>query len=218
MKKLFYLIMFTLILINITNAATIHGKVYDPSLDLAKDATIEINTEPKQFYIAKDGSYSFNIPPGSYVIKATSKDSDYIAVQNITIKTDGDFIIDLLLFPSFEAEEEILNATEMDIEEYPKETDYYAYLISAISIILLVATVYIILKKYMTKPKQNLSDELNEIVKVIQKRGRRINQKDLRKELNLSEAKVSLMLAELEELGVIKRFKKGRGNIIVLNK
>ena len=42
-------------------------------------------------------------------------------------------------------------------------------------------------------------------------------QKDLRKQLMLSEAKVSLMISELESLNKLKRIKKGRANIIVLN-
>ena len=43
-------------------------------------------------------------------------------------------------------------------------------------------------------------------------------QKDLRKRLPWSEAKVSMMLSELEEMGIVKRIKKGRAKIVVLRK
>ena len=41
-------------------------------------------------------------------------------------------------------------------------------------------------------------------------------QKDIRKNFPSSEAKISLILTELEEKGIIKKIKRGRGNIIVL--
>lgn len=44
----------------------------------------------------------------------------------------------------------------------------------------------------------------------------RMNQKDLRKFLPWSEAKVSIELDLLEEKGLIKKIKRGRGNIIIL--
>ena len=53
---------------------------------------------------------------------------------------------------------------------------------------------------------------------MIRKEGGRATQKDIRKQIPLSEAKISLMLAELEHKGVVEKIKKGRGNIIILKK
>ena len=36
------------------------------------------------------------------------------------------------------------------------------------------------------------------------------------KEMPYSEAKVSLMVTELEERGLLRKFKRGRGNVLVL--
>jgi uncharacterized membrane protein len=44
----------------------------------------------------------------------------------------------------------------------------------------------------------------------------RITQKDLRMRLNCSEAKASLMITDLEDRGLVKKVKKGRGNVIIL--
>ena len=41
---------------------------------------------------------------------------------------------------------------------------------------------------------------------------------EIRKHFPLSEAKISLMITELEHKGIVNRIKKGRGNVIILNK
>lgn len=65
-------------------------------------------------------------------------------------------------------------------------------------------------------PKGPISPELEEIIEVIRSHGGRMTQKDLRGRIKYSEAKVSLMLFELEKRGIIQKFKKGRGNVILL--
>lgn len=59
-------------------------------------------------------------------------------------------------------------------------------------------------------------DDAKEIVDFIKKEGGRTTQKDIRKVSSLSEAKISLIITELEHKGVIEKIKKGRGNVIVL--
>ena len=54
------------------------------------------------------------------------------------------------------------------------------------------------------------------VMDIIKKHGGRITQKELRKEMPLSEAKVSLLISELEHKNKIEKIKKGRGNIIIL--
>jgi uncharacterized membrane protein len=61
-----------------------------------------------------------------------------------------------------------------------------------------------------------LPSDLSDIVDKIRGAGGRINQLELRQMLPYSEAKVSLMLADLESRGLIRKIKKGRGNIIIL--
>lgn len=63
-------------------------------------------------------------------------------------------------------------------------------------------------------PDASLPDDLKEIMDIIRANGNRITQRELRKKSPYSESKVSLMLSDLEERGLIEKFKKGRGNII----
>ncbi|TFH04049.1 MAG: winged helix-turn-helix transcriptional regulator [Methanosarcina sp.] len=60
----------------------------------------------------------------------------------------------------------------------------------------------------------SLPDDLKEIMNLIRANGNRITQRELRKKSPYSESKVSLMLSDLEERGLVEKFKRGRGNII----
>ncbi|AKB78245.1 hypothetical protein MSHOH_1762 [Methanosarcina horonobensis HB-1 = JCM 15518] len=64
--------------------------------------------------------------------------------------------------------------------------------------------------------KQPVSPDLHEVLDIIRGHKGRITQKDLRSRLSYSEVKVSLMLSELEKRGLIKKFRNGRENIVVL--
>lgn len=61
-----------------------------------------------------------------------------------------------------------------------------------------------------------LPDDLKEIITILERAGGRVTQKDMRKKLKCSEAKVSLMVSDLEARGLIQKIKKGRGNILIL--
>ncbi|MBU0461991.1 MAG: transcriptional regulator, partial [Nanoarchaeota archaeon] len=66
--------------------------------------------------------------------------------------------------------------------------------------------------------KEIESDYEKLIVGMLHKNEGRITQKELRKEIPLSEAKISLLISELEHKSKIEKIKKGRGNIIILKK
>jgi len=65
-------------------------------------------------------------------------------------------------------------------------------------------------------PKGPIPADLQEILDIIRSQGGRMTQKDLRSKLKYSEGKVSLMLFDLEKRGMIQKFKRGRGNVILL--
>jgi len=63
---------------------------------------------------------------------------------------------------------------------------------------------------------QKLPYDLNKLLETIRLNDGRMTQRELRKRMPYGEAKISLMLADLEDRGLIKKIKKGRGNIIVM--
>jgi uncharacterized membrane protein len=206
------------------SAATVSGKIYDLSLDLVSEAVVEINTAPKQVFVAKNGSYSFSVPSGNYVLTAKQIEQELVASENITVAGEGSYNLDLLLFPSFEEEELLLNETELDLGtpfDEPVVWPYYA----AGGVILLVAIAYYFARKrkqsakpaiVKEEPKAAEAELPDKIVAFIRKEGGRTTQKDIRKSFPFSEAKISLAVAELEHKGIVEKIKKGRGNIVIL--
>ena len=206
MKLLNLIILLSIVLSPITLAATIHGKVYDISLNTIKNIIVEIDTKPAQRFVSKAGDYSFEVPKGTYTITAKKTiNSAVLTNETITVsELEGDYVVDLFIVPEF--------------EEKPERPNYLLYII--IGLIILAALV-IIFKRLKKKPKSSEEEKpreenLDKILRILKESEGRINQKELRKHFPLSEAKVSLLIAQLENEGKIEKIKKGRGNILIL--
>ncbi len=223
MKKLLLLVTF-LVLIDSCLAATIHGTVYDEGLDVVKDAIVEVDSTPKQREVAKDGTYSFTLPQGVYTI--TVKSDSQTAEEKVTIDKEGDYVLDLFLFPSFEQEDELAKETgDISIEdEYFKEdTNTKLVIIGFIIFLILAGIIFYFSKKKKPEIKVGIEDvieddETEKYLEFIKKQGGRVTQKDIRKNFPMSEAKISLIITELEHKGKIQKIKKGRSNVIILKK
>jgi uncharacterized membrane protein len=98
MKIYLYLILL-LLSFSVVSAATIYGNVYDISLEKMDKVKVEIDTEPKQSYIVKNGSYAFEVPAGQYILRAAQlKDGEVESsvVEAITVNAEGKFVLDLI--------------------------------------------------------------------------------------------------------------------------
>ena len=100
---------------------------------------------------------------------------------------------------------------------YEDEIDIYFWQI-ALVVFVLAVIFYFLFKKKKKKPKDINEDKADEVLAFIKKQGGRVTQKDIRKQFPVSEAKISLVITELEDKKLVKRIKRGRGNIIILNK
>ena len=218
--RLTILFLIFLLLPELASPATIYCTIYDYSLEKAKDARVEINTEPKQLYISKNGSYAFNVPNCEYAIEAKQYIGSLLkasAAENITIKDNGVYVLDLVLFPAIgegELEEDI------DINDPFEERKLNtAIILASIILIILFFVAYTKSKsKAKANDKKQEDYDLERVIKILKEEGGRTTQKAIRKEIPLSEAKISLMIAELEHKGIVEKIKKGRGNIIILKK
>lgn len=240
---LFALLLITMTISGV-DATTVHGTVYSWS-DFEKPlknviVEIEENSTRVQYKVSTTGEYNFTLSQGNYLIKAKYYRNNILELtgdEKIQIEeADESKEFDLLLFPPTEPEYEYLgdiNLTgEMDIKsEY--NPIYYI-----VTILILVFSALMVLYRVKKKksvwsepikkelsvlPPENvagtahidLPEDLLEVYELILKKGGRTTQKELRKEIKYSEAKVSLMLDDLEERGLIKKIKKGRANIII---
>lgn len=212
-------------LANIASAATVHGTVYNLLLEPQKNTIVEVNSLPQQNFIAKDGEYSFSLLKGNYTISAKYlEDGELIstASENISIVNEGDFVLDLILFDFTEEDFDLLNTPEINIDAEEQQFPWLIVLMAAIAIVLAgIAILFYKKNKPIIKDEhlgeKSIKEELEQVISILKSESGRITQKELHKKLNLSEAKVSLMVAELESLGKVKKIKQGRGNIIILN-
>ncbi len=231
-------------LIGSGQAAAVHGVIYSWS-DFEKplkNAIVEINSIPVQSKVATDGTYSFeDLQPGNYTMRAKyyrNNILEYSAEEVVQIvDIEGNFNIDILLFPPTDSEIEYLgdmNLTgDIDIKnDVPSNT--YLWVAGIMIILSSVLIILWIRKKKTTSsgqviydspvqqpgkipdiPEKEIPEDLQNLYALIIKKGGRVTQKDLRGEMKCSEAKVSLMLDDLEDRGYIKKIKKGRSNIII---
>ncbi|HLD04585.1 MAG TPA: hypothetical protein VJG90_02590 [Candidatus Nanoarchaeia archaeon] len=206
-----------LALLPLSSALTIQGVVYNFELN-PTHAIVEINTTPHQVMVAKNGTYRFNVPPGSYHLHARHAQNSAEAEEEILTQQEGKYTVDLILFPQVDEdlvleENDDLNDLENVLPDASKPTWPYWL----IGLALLLFLLYFIRKPKTSKEIQHLpiSEELHAFLTFIEQQGGRTTQKNIRKQFNYSEAKISLMLDELEAKRMIQRIKKGRGNIIV---
>ncbi|MBW2997311.1 hypothetical protein KY349_03150 [Candidatus Woesearchaeota archaeon] len=249
--RLILAVFMLLVVAGIAHAATLHGKIYDIELNELNNVVVEVDSEPKQRYVSKDGAYSFELNPGDYVVTASYMPDElheYMTAENVLIKEEGDFVYDLFLFPDFDVEveellqeEDVFDVGETVVDENGKISGVTIAII-AIAVIVFLLVIYFIVgrrkkqeekaelkeidkakKQIKQQPKKVVSEEvadtdLQKVIDVIKKEGGRTTQKELRKQIPLSEAKISLMISELEHKKIIQKVKKGRGNVLILKK
>jgi len=223
---------FVLLLASVSLAATVHGIIYEWStLEPLEDSIVYVNSTPAQQLVSRDGNYSFELPMGNYEIVARYYENNSLALEtteSITIGTEGRYLLDLIMFPALDLGEPLFNETWPDLDEqylYSRQDDWSSiiFLSVILAAVILFFAVKIGLKSRVEqrqetqeeRPKR-LSKEARQVLEIIQKE-QRTTQKELRKKLPWSEAKVSLIVADLEERGLIKKIKKGRGNILKID-
>jgi uncharacterized membrane protein len=218
-------------LIDTALAATIHGTVYNLDLEKQENTIVTADSTPLQTLVSKDGAYSFELGTGDYKIEAKYYENEELiskASESVSIKEQGDYIVDLILFPSFAEEEELLSETDLEVVDPLEEANYTNYIIISIIVALAAATgifVYFKYKKLLNKIKKDIEETLQskeaaaesrKVIDFIKEQNGRTTQKEIRAKFPSSEAKISLIISELESKGLVKKIKKGRGNIIVL--
>ena len=148
---------------------------------------------------------------------------------------------DLVLLPSELQDIPSTDEEVPDIEVEKESEDNALFLIAGIAIVAIIAYFAFLktrkkeheVKKEETKAaekeeekdredeeikeeKYELDEDSKKILKILEEREGRMMQRELREILNFSETKMSLIMAELETTGHIKRIKRGRENIVKL--
>ncbi len=205
MRKLIVILVLLALTVKV-EGAVIEGNVYSWELKRVK-AVVEINTVPVQRVVAENGTYSFLVPKGNYTIKAYT--DDLFCEENVSVEDNGTYRIDLILFPKMTYDE---NVTNVDFSVNNGDNTLIV-ISSALIVIALISVGFYIRRKGVD---ESLPDDLKVVLDVLKAKGGRATQKEIREELGWSEAKLSLVLTDLERRGLIEKYKKGRGNVVFL--
>lgn len=221
-----------------TQAASLRGTIYNLNLEQEPNVLVEINTVPVQKMLASEGVYSFQLPPGKYVL--TARKIEIEITEEIIIPADeaeGEFILDLFLIPDTIDEEDLWKEADEELVEEEPGGMRWQYAIALLIVLWALWRYQKVRRRYgplrlfrrkikeeskksLAQHREELAQEpgyLDKALEIIKKHDGRITQKELRKEmLYLSEAKISLILTELEHKSQIEKIKKGRGNVVIL--
>ena len=219
------------------NMATVHGTIYDlwtftplenVVITVYSGSTLSMQT------VSLNGTYSLSLPPDNYTIIARHYRGNiliYDTEENITLHENENLALDLIMFPTFE-ENELPENYEYILPEL-REAEARSTLLALIAVSAIVIAGLVVFYYVKVYPKKRaagekkvegpphvkvvgLPDDLKEVMDVIRSSGGRINQVELRQKLPYSEAKVSLMISDREDRGLVRKIKKGRGNIIIM--
>jgi uncharacterized membrane protein len=224
----------TLMIMQIADAAAIEGTVYDWNLEPVINAKVYANSTPKQAIVAKTGDYSLTLNKGVYEIKAIAPNGDEVA-ETITVADEGNYTLDLIILPSIDNPEDLFNESDIQVEEdiFGEKNNNYLIVIGIIILMAIITVIAIFFSLSFMKKKEKevkeeiitlkreiqqkeVDPELAKLVEAIKSAGGRTTQKEIRKQFPSSEAKISLMITELEKKGIVEKIKKGRGNVLVL--
>ncbi|MBI4052533.1 MAG: hypothetical protein HY394_00670 [Candidatus Diapherotrites archaeon] len=253
-------------------AATVHGEIFSwDALDHVTDAVITVDSVPEQRIVSSDGTYSFDLPAGDFIVRAElvrNNELVLFADENVSINADGNFRLDLIMFPPIGNHESDLLLPELDsgiTNDTFSETDANSpaqgtptvnekgdsgnsateqgqgqdngFFLAAIVVAFLGVLAAGLMAFFRRGKKPAKSAETNavplqekekggsenfdkyalEVLDVLRRSGNRLTQKELREKISsVGEAKISLIVSELEAAGKVKKIKQGRGNIIVL--
>lgn len=243
MVRVLIIILFLLSFISNSRAALVNGTVYEWS-DFEKPLRnviieVEENSTRVQYKISTTGEYEFDLTPGDYTIKAKYYHNnilELIGEDKIRIDSqDENRNFDLLLFPPTDTEYQYIGDINLSNDtNVTGGNNINIYIVYTLIIVLSGCIAFYWLRKKssnsetiinepVTAPSTEVIEtrarelplDLQELYNLILKTGGRTTQKELRKKISYSEAKVSLMLDDLESRGFIKKIKKGRSNIII---
>jgi uncharacterized membrane protein len=230
---LFCMVLLSILLVApLVQGAVLHGAIYDDELEPISRTVVYINSTPQQRHISRYGGYSFSVNPGSYLITANltlNNITRTIATEEVYISRDGDYRIDL-----FAADDINISAGFQGAGE--EDNSMFLWLITIIGTIAVIAIVLVALRlgrrlhklEKREKTVDALLDRVEEkdvqddplirrIMVMLKDNKGKMAQKDIRKVVRFSEAKVSMALSRMEELHLIKKKREGRENYILVD-
>lgn len=197
------------------SAAFVHGDIYGPGLEKLERTVIRVEGRFTYQLVTDKSNYSIFLPDGEYGISATAQAGDGAPLHSYDKISAGaeDQRLDLVLRPSWPAEHIIM-----------------------VSVLAVLGAVFLWSNRLWGRksakdaasagtgkgapplpPKPamvELDDDAKSVLRFLEAAEGRATQKELKEALRFSDSKLSLILTELEHLGRIRKFKRGRANVV----
>jgi len=194
-----------LLLVSSVYPAFVYGDIYSSNLEKINKTLVKVEGEFSYQVVTDKANYSIFLPEGEYRISASS------------FNEQGDLVL--------YTEENIKVGSE------DQKVDLVLSHVSTFDQLIIVALVFLIIIVFIwsnhfwypgkkkpaeaIKPKkQELDADAKRVLKVLESLEGRATQKEVLEATKFSNSKLSLILGELESIGKIRKFKRGRGNII----
>jgi uncharacterized membrane protein len=234
MRQLFVALVLLTAFSAAASAAVVEGTLYDYAFSPVA-GVVEVNSTPVQKVVAANGSYRFEVGPGTYLLSATSRENAS-ASQALVVERAGTYRLDMVLIDELGLGQaanaslgELSGGGLPDLGEGVDGGSAFSVPLALLGVALaaIVLGAYYRLRGRKKHPPQPADakatepggalelEEERDVLNALDASSGLITQKDLRKALpHWSEARVSLVLTSLEAAGKLKKIKKGRGNII----
>ncbi len=196
-----------LILLATAHAAFLYGDIHASDSHTLNQTMIRIEGDFTYQLVTDKQNYSIFLPDGNYSVRAEAFDQygdvAYSDSESVRVGTE-DQRLDLVLRPAMNTQLVVL-----------------AFTVFLLVAVFLWARGLRASKKEAYAPVERpiedrppLDDEAKKILSYLDSVEGRANQKEMKEALGFSDAKLSLILTELEHEGRVKRFKRGRGNVV----
>lgn len=234
-----------LFLVTLLHSATVYGNIYNTEdFEKTQNVILRVNGPVTAQYFIKEGNYSVELPPGSYVLQAFFYDNGelkYTSYDQLVVGENEDSIsFDIILLSpdtisllyGVEVDDAIYGKNRNLVDEQANRQGIDAIAIFAVIVCLLLAVVisaYFFLQKNQKNAQttqepegeampsmHDLGEDEKNVIRLLESNEGRMLQRELRQQLRFSETKMSLLLDELEVNKIIKRIKRGKGNIVKL--
>lgn len=194
------------VLLSLAQAAYVYGDIYQPNLEKMNRTVVRVDGPFSYQLVTDKANYSIFLPEGNYTLSAMVLDASgntaFHTEETISVGTT-DQRVDLVLKP-------VINLNFI--------------LFCAFGLLLVfIISKFFQNKKQTTEPEQpvqiqtsktELDDDAKSVLTALASFEGRTTQKELKETLKFSDTKLSLILTELEQTGHVKKFKRGRANIV----